>query len=82
MGEDLVVNEKLEKGIKKVKSVRKSDKKVLKKFEGEFIVTMEYPDKTSPKSVFIEIDELKATLKKVASTGVGIITSSHPPRAG
>lgn len=57
-------------------------KGVLKKLEGEFLVTMEYPDKVAPKPIIIEIDELKTTLKKISSTGVGIITSSHPPRAG
>jgi len=57
-------------------------KEVLEKLDGEFLVTMEYPRKNTPKPIIIEIDRLKATLKKISSTGVGVITSSHPPRAG
>lgn len=47
-----------------------------------FLVTMEHPTKTNPKPIVIEISGSKATLKKIALTGVGGATSSSAPRAG
>ena len=56
-------------------------KDMAKEKNGEFKVTMEHPKKSSPEPLVITIDDSKATIKK-ASTGVGIITTQHAPRAG
>lgn len=56
-------------------------KGVAQDISGEFKVTMEHPKKSAPEPLVITIDGSKATIKK-ASTGVGIITTQHAPRAG
>jgi len=55
---------------------------VRKKHNGEFIVTMEHPKKSSPQPLNIEIDEKKATVSKKTVIGASIITGQSSPRAG
>lgn len=50
--------------------------------DGEFVVTMEHPNKSVPKPVVIEVGSSGATLKVVAMTGARIATSRPAPRAG
>lgn len=57
-------------------------KDLMKNFDGEFIVTMEYPKPSKPEPIEITIDENGATLTKL-SLGLGTyISSRKPPRAG
>lgn len=49
---------------------------------GQFLVTMEHPKKSDPEPIIIEIDNSKATVKKLSVSGATIITSNPTPRAG
>jgi hypothetical protein len=57
-------------------------KELIKKFNGEFIVTMEFPKKEKPEPVEIEIDENGATTLKRNRGAFGIITTRSAERAG
>lgn len=57
-------------------------KSVASTISGEFIVTMEYPKKSLPKPVYIQVNEDKAMVKKENPYGPTIITSKPAPRAG
>lgn len=48
----------------------------------DFIVTMEHPKESAPKSVVIEIGSSGATLKLTAMTAAQCVTSRPAPRAG
>lgn len=48
---------------------------------GSFLVTMEHPTESAPEPIVIEIDRLKATVRKRA-LGSAYITSRPAPRAG
>jgi hypothetical protein len=50
--------------------------------QGDFIVTMEHPTKTSPDKLIITIDTDGARVKKQSTIGPAIITSRPSPRAG
>lgn len=50
--------------------------------DGEFLVTMEHPRKNAPKSLVIEIDSTKATVKKQTTTAAIAALSAPAPRAG
>jgi phage gpG-like protein len=50
--------------------------------DGEFRVTMEYPNKDNPKPIEIEITMLGASLKKRLAVGAAAITTRNAPRAG
>jgi len=50
--------------------------------DDNFLVTMEFPRKSSPKPIVIKIDGSKATLEKLSLSGVAAITSAPAPRAG
>jgi hypothetical protein len=50
--------------------------------DGEFKVTMEHPDTTSPKPIKIEITSFGATLLKRQIVGAAAATTVHAPRAG
>jgi len=54
----------------------------IEKMDGQFVVTMEHPQKASPSPVVIEIDNNKATLKKSSRSGGAIAISQTAPRAG
>lgn len=49
---------------------------------GEFLVTMEFPNKTSPEPLIIEITSLGAKVKKRNATGGSSIIGGTAPRAG
>jgi len=57
-------------------------KEVANKINGEFIVTMEYPQKTDPKQLTITIDKWGATIQRIISGGGSTAATSRPPRAG
>ena len=48
----------------------------------KFIVTMEHPNKNKPKVLEVEVGSRGVLLKQTAAVGVGVVTSSRPPRAG
>ena len=50
--------------------------------KGEFIVTMEHPRASAPKPLVIEIDRLKATIKREQVAAAVAVTSVAAPRAG
>jgi len=50
--------------------------------EGEFVVTMEFPNKSNPASFVINIDNYGATLKKTAVVGGFGIINRRAPKAG
>ncbi len=49
---------------------------------GQFIVTMEHPNKSSPEPLVIKIDRFKATIVKRQKSGVVLATTAAAPRAG
>ena len=55
---------------------------VVKEKDGEFRVTMEYPNTDNPKPVEIEITMLGASLKKRLAVGGAAATTRNAPRAG
>jgi hypothetical protein len=56
---------------------------VTNELNGQFRVTMEWPSKSTPKPLEIEITNSKAKVRSAASTvGVVSIISNSPPRAG
>lgn len=57
-------------------------KKVSKKIEGNFIVTMEHPKQSDPEPLIITIDDFGATLKKSITSATAIVTSKKSPRFG
>ncbi|OGF55991.1 MAG: hypothetical protein A2452_11055 [Candidatus Firestonebacteria bacterium RIFOXYC2_FULL_39_67] len=57
-------------------------KEIASKINGEFIVTMEHPQKTNPKPLVISIDKFKATIAKTNIVGGAAIISRAAPRAG
>ena len=48
----------------------------------KFAITMEHPNKTKPKVLEIEVGARGVLLKQMGAVGVGVVTSSRPPRAG
>jgi hypothetical protein len=50
--------------------------------DGEFIVMMEHPRDAAPKPLVIEINRLKAHVKREQSVGGAVMTSVSSPRAG
>ena len=50
--------------------------------QGEFLVTMEEPSKTSPKPIVIEIDNKKARVVKAGAWGGSIAVTKPSPKAG
>lgn len=52
------------------------------KLDGEFVVTMEHPDKSKPDKLIIEIDSNKARLKKSIIVGGAAAVHRPAPRAG
>ena len=57
-------------------------KTVTSNLNGQFAVTMEYPNMNAPKPLIIEIDRGKATLIKETPTAAYVATSRPTPRAG
>jgi len=57
-------------------------KEIIKTFEGEFLVTMEFPKKEKPEPLVIEIDEQGSTTIKRNIGAVGIIANQPSHRAG
>lgn len=57
-------------------------KRILDEKRGQFLVTMEHPSSKAPEPIEIEIDNLKATVKRSFASGVASILSSPAPRAG
>jgi len=57
-------------------------KSILSEPKDQFLVTMEYPKKTEPKPIEIEISASKATVKKRAITAAAIVGGTQSPRAG
>lgn len=57
-------------------------KEVASNIDGKFIVTMEHPSSSSPQRLIIEINECKARVKQIFSSGGTRLTSSRSPRAG
>jgi hypothetical protein len=55
---------------------------VVKEKDGEFKVTMEYPNASNPQPVEIEITSLGASLRKRLSVGGVAAASMSAPRAG
>ena len=50
--------------------------------DGEFIVTMVHPKESAPKPLVIEVDWLKARVKREQSSGPAALISAPAPRAG
>jgi hypothetical protein len=50
--------------------------------DGDFLVTMEHPNKSAPKPLVINIDRFGATVEKKSFSGVPFIISNPAPRAG
>lgn len=57
-------------------------KRIVKAKDGEFIVTMEHPRESAPKPLVIEVDALKARVKREQSVGAAALTAVSAPRAG
>jgi hypothetical protein len=57
-------------------------REIAKEKDGEFIVTMEHPKVSAPKPLVVEIDALKATVKKEQVAAAVAVTSVSAPRAG
>lgn len=57
-------------------------REIAREKDGEFVVTMEHPRRSSPKPLVIEIDRFKATLKKEQAFGAAAVLSTSAPRAG
>ncbi len=57
-------------------------REIAKEKDGEFVVTMEHPKVSEPKSLIIEIDRFRATVKKEQIVGAAALTSVSAPRAG
>jgi len=55
---------------------------VAEKRDGQFVVTMEHPNKGAPGPLVIEIGENKAILKKEAAVGGYYVATRRTPRAG
>jgi hypothetical protein len=55
---------------------------VVSSIQGEFIVTMEHPTKSSPKPLVILIDKYGAKVQKQSLSGSAFIVSTVPPRSG
>jgi hypothetical protein len=56
--------------------------RIVAKKDGEFIVTMKHPREFAPKPLVIEVDRLKARVKREQSVGAAALTSVSAPRAG
>ena len=50
--------------------------------DGDFLVTMEHPNKSAPKPLIINIDRFGVTVEKKSFSGVPSIISNPAPRAG
>lgn len=57
-------------------------RRVVRDKDGQFIVTMEHPRESSPKPLIIDVDRLKATVKREQSIGAAALTAVSAPRAG
>lgn len=57
-------------------------KRIVKEKDGEFIVVMEHPRESAPKPLVIDVDSLKARVKREQSIGAVALTSVPAPRAG
>jgi hypothetical protein len=57
-------------------------KEVVASVDGEFLVTMEHPNKSGPEPLVIEIGSLGATVKKAIESATIRAVSSSAPRAG
>ena len=55
---------------------------VIEGINGRIIVTMEYPNRFSPKPLVITIDEFGVTVKEIISSAVIASVMQSPPRAG
>lgn len=53
-----------------------------RKKQGEFVVTMEHPNKTKPEPVVVSIDGLGPRLEKMMPAAAAAITGTAAPRAG
>ena len=49
---------------------------------GEFLVTMEYPNRSAPKPLVVEITNRGATVRKMITSGAAAVTTRPSPRAG
>lgn len=57
-------------------------KEVVSAVDGEFIVTMEHPNKSAPEPLVIVVDGFGATIRKVTASAGIRITGRSAPRAG
>lgn len=57
-------------------------RRIVKDKDGEFIVTMEHPRESAPKPLVIDVDKLKARVKREQSVGAAALTAVSAPRAG
>jgi hypothetical protein len=57
-------------------------RRIVKDKDGEFIVTMEHPRESAPKPLVIDVDRLKARVKREQSVGAAALTAVSAPRAG
>jgi beta-lactamase superfamily II metal-dependent hydrolase len=57
-------------------------KGVAKDKDGEFVVTMEHPKKSSPEPIVIEITKKGGEVLKKMAVGPAVVTAVHAPRAG
>jgi len=57
-------------------------KELASNIDGEFRVTMEYPEKSNPSPIEIKIDGFGLTLAKAVAAGSSYIVSRSAPRAG
>jgi hypothetical protein len=57
-------------------------RRVAEGVDGQFVVTMEYPNSRNPKPVVLEIDETGVALRKRIEVGVNHVISRPAPRAG
>jgi len=57
-------------------------RRIIREKDGQFIVTMEHPRESAPKPLVIDIDRLKARVKREQSIGAAALTAVSAPRAG
>jgi hypothetical protein len=57
-------------------------KRVVRKKDGEYILTMEHPRESAPRPLVIEVDWRKAKVKRSQSFGAAALTPVSAPRAG
>ena len=55
---------------------------VVRRLDGEYLVTMEHPKVSAPEPLVIVIDGTKARVKSSGTFGVAAIVTRRPPRAG